>query len=189
MPQKWFIFAVIFLAIAFSIGLIYFARLIPSKPPASMQITTDAIVVLTGGKNRIETGIKLLEANPAKLLFITGIETKTQRIKTLPAHLQSQMKLGPLASTTRENAAEAKAWIESNKINSITVVTANYHMPRSLLEFRHALPKIKIESYPAFTPGFKLKKRWQHFKTAKLLCKEYIKFLAVQAQYFLSDLF
>ena len=41
---------------------------------------------------------------------------------------------------TNGNAIEAKQWIEQNGIKTITLVTANYHMPRSLLEFKKALP-------------------------------------------------
>ena len=177
---SWFI---LLFGLLFISGLIHFMRLIPTKKPISMHITTDAIVVLTGGKNRIEMGIKLLAENPSKLLFITGMETKTKRIKALPNNIKSKVNLGQLASTTQENAAETKPWVDKNKITSITLVTANYHMPRSLLEFKHAMPTIKIESYSVFTSGFRLNKWWKHLKTIKLLCKEYVKYLIVNVRY------
>lgn len=167
--------------------VIYFASFIPSSSPQSTIITTDAIVVLTGGKNRIETGIKLLEDNPSKKLFITGVSVKLRPIKHIPQNLKDNIDVGTLASTTQENAIETKLWIEQNNIRSITIVTANYHVPRSLLEFKKTMPNIYVESYPVLTKGFRLHKWWTHAKTIKLLCKECFKYLASKCDIALND--
>lgn len=167
-------------------GLVYFASFIPPSSPTSTIINTDAIVVLTGGKNRIETGIKLLEDNPSKKLFITGVGVKLRLIKNIPQSLKNKIDVGLLASTTKENAIETKLWAEQNNIRSITIVTANYHVPRSLLEFKKIMPDIEVNSYPVLTKGFRLHKWWAHAKTIKLLCKEYFKYLAGQCEYVLK---
>ena len=163
---SWFI---LLFGLLFISGLIHFMRLIPTKKPISMHITTDAIVVLTGGKNRIEMGIKLLAENPSKLLFITGMETKTKRIKALPNNIKSKVNLGQLASTTQENAAETKPWVDKNKITSITLVTANYHMPRSLLEFEACYVRpLRLKAISVFTSGFRLKQMVETPKNHKI---------------------
>src|SRR5690348_8939771 len=44
---------------------------------------TDAIVVLTGGRLRLETGIVLLAAGGAKKLFISGVNQRVDRDELL----------------------------------------------------------------------------------------------------------
>src|SRR5208282_6393700 len=53
-------------------GLVYFAGQIPDSV-ADPDSQTDVIVVLTGGSQRIETGLQLLAAGKAKMLFISGV--------------------------------------------------------------------------------------------------------------------
>src|SRR5581483_7363755 len=51
---------------------------------------TDAIVVLTGGKQRLETGLALLAGGKGKKLFISGVNPQVDRASLLHA-------LGPSA--------------------------------------------------------------------------------------------
>jgi uncharacterized SAM-binding protein YcdF (DUF218 family) len=53
------------------IGFIRFASNLPQ--PSADQSRTDAIVVLTGGGDRISTGLALLEAGKAERLFVSGV--------------------------------------------------------------------------------------------------------------------
>ena len=59
------------LAVAWTAGLLWFASTIP-KTVADQATHTDAIVALTGGAERIETGMQLLSAGLAERLFISG---------------------------------------------------------------------------------------------------------------------
>ena len=53
-------------------GLISFADGIPNFVQAPDQ-KTDVIVVLTGGSGRLETGLTLLKAGMAEMLFVSGV--------------------------------------------------------------------------------------------------------------------
>jgi uncharacterized SAM-binding protein YcdF (DUF218 family) len=50
-------------------------------------------------------------------------------------------------------------------------------MPRSLMEFRRAMPEMEIIPHPVAPDVLKLSKWWQKTKTARLLVNEYNKFL------------
>ena len=47
-----------------------------SDDPSAM---TEAIVVLTGGRQRLETGVRLLIAGKGKKLFISGVNQRVNR--------------------------------------------------------------------------------------------------------------
>jgi len=115
---------------------------------------TQAIIVLTGGPNRINTGLDLLENNRAKYLFISGVNTKVS-VKQLLSIWREDVTsvpcciiLGHIAKNTYENATEARDWIQINNIKSVRLVTAGYHMPRALLEFQSILPNTIITPHP-----------------------------------------
>ena len=61
---------------------------------------------------------------------------------------------------------------------SLRLVTAWYHMPRSLLEFGRAMPDIEIVAHPVFPEQVKSEHWWAWRGTAMLLISEYAKYLA-----------
>src|SRR3546814_14678895 len=63
--------------------------------------------------------------------------------------------LGYEADNTRGNAVETAAWMKDQDFTSLRLVTATYHMPRSLLEFRRPMPDIEIVPHPVFTQHFR----------------------------------
>ncbi len=56
-------------------------------------------------------------------------------------------------------------------------MTAAYHMPRSMLEFRQAMPDMRIVSNPVFPGHVKQDEWWAWPGTATLFISEYNKFL------------
>lgn len=176
------------LVMLYFLGLLYFVSLVPIKPAISTS-KSDAIVVLTGGDKRIEKGFILLKNNKANKLFITGVNDKIKlsnisQIEKFQSILdfdyKSKVYLGINAQNTQGNALETKQWIsEAENIKSIILVTANYHMPRSLLEFHKALPYIKIIPYPVFPEGFKIHSWWKHKSSSLLLMNEYKKYIFI----------
>ena len=50
-------------------------------------------------------------------------------------------------------------------------------MPRSLLEFRQAMPDIRVLAHPVFPPQVKREEWWRWPGTAALMVSEYHKFL------------
>jgi uncharacterized SAM-binding protein YcdF (DUF218 family) len=99
--------------------------------------------------------------------------------KREPDRLQCCIILGHDAVDTDGNAQETAAWVKATGIHSIRLVTAGYHMPRSLLEFRAAMPGIKIVPHPV-SPDHVKHERWYRYPgTAALIAGEYTKFILV----------
>lgn len=62
--------------------------------------------------------------------------------------------------------------------HSLRLVTAWYHMPRSLLEFRRAMPDIEIIPHPVFSEEAISQNSWGWRGTVPVLIGEYGKYLA-----------
>ncbi len=164
-------------------GLVYFAGEIPDGV-ADPDSQTDAIVVLTGGSQRIETGLQLLAAGKAKMMLISGIHSGVQvpeLLRTLGADetLAGKIVLGREADNTRGNALETARWMRAQGFHSLRLVTSAYHMPRSLLEFSAAMPDIAITPNPVFAENVKQGEWWAWPGTASLVAEEYVKYLVV----------
>lgn len=61
--------------------------------------------------------------------------------------------LGRFATSTRGNGVEIADWAREHDIRSLRVVTAAYHMPRSLLELRRNLPGVVLVPHPVQAAG------------------------------------
>jgi uncharacterized SAM-binding protein YcdF (DUF218 family) len=180
--------AVLAAAIAWSIGFLAFVSAIPElvEDPKG---ETDAIVVLTGGTGRLEEGITLLSEKRAKKLFVSGVYqgVDVQQLldisRKAPEELTCCIALGYAANSTLGNAIETADWLADERFKSIRLVTANYHMPRSLAEFRHVMPNVRIVPHAVFPPQFKRDDWWQWPGTAQLILIEYLKYLAATVRH------
>jgi uncharacterized SAM-binding protein YcdF (DUF218 family) len=142
---------------------------------------TDAIVVLTGGRNRIAEAVRLLDVGLADKLFISGVgkDISLKNIaKSQKFHVvhQDLVELGHEALNTSENADETTEWARKNTISSIRLVTSNYHILRSQLEIQHLAPQLHIVPHPVYSEKIE-KKWWTSRQTFSLIFKEYNKFL------------
>ncbi|MEJ0010299.1 MAG: YdcF family protein [Alphaproteobacteria bacterium] len=104
------------------------------------------------------------------MLFISGVGAEVTLPQMLAAHAtpaqRAQIKsrgativLGHLASTTETNAEEVAAFARERQLKSIRLITAHYHMPRSLLEFRSLLPQVTFVPDAVF-PGDAPREHW-----------------------------
>lgn len=164
--------------LAWAAGLIWFAATIP-RVVADPTSHTDAIVVLTGGSERIDTGLRLLADGRADQLYISGVGG-TATTRELIARAASDPQLGSRISigkavNTPGNAVETAEWVRDHKIGSIRLVTASYHMRRSLLELHGAMPDVAIVPHPVF-PATVKDDWWRWPGTASLIAREYTKF-------------
>jgi uncharacterized SAM-binding protein YcdF (DUF218 family) len=162
-------------------GLVWFAT-----PPAieATAPPTDAIVVLTGGSLRLQSGFELLREGKGRKLFVSGVNQQVDLDDLLrlsgnaAERAQCCVALGHEADNTLGNAHETARWIRSQGFRSLRLVTAWYHMPRSLLEFDRAMPEIDIVAHPVFPEQVKQEHWWMWRGTAALLVSEYVKYLA-----------
>ena len=194
--------SIAFLILFLSLWLICFLRFFSSIPLINSmdQSKTDAIIVLTGGVKRLAAGFDLLVAGRSNLLFVSGVNTsvKLSDIKKLSQdqgivldekYIQCCVELGYAAFNTRGNATESAEWITKNRIRSIFLVTSNYHIDRSLLEFRLKMPDLKIHKYPVVSNNVMLEEWWRHPRSMRLLVTEYHKFMYTATKFFLYKLF
>src|SRR6266851_4944103 len=163
-------------------GLAYFVasslsiRGDPSTP-------TDAIVVLTGGRLRLETGLQLLAAGRAKKLFVSGVNQRVDRSELLRTlgpvgqHAACCIVLGHEADNTFGNARETANWMQEEGHHSLRLVTSWYHMRRGLLEFERAMPQVTIIAYPVFTHHAGAERWWRWHGPLELIVSEYDKYL------------
>ncbi|MFO0995773.1 MAG: YdcF family protein [Alphaproteobacteria bacterium] len=172
---------------AWAAGLFWFVALIPSEPMDDAR-TTDAVVVLTGGRGRLEAGLEQLGQDRAKKLFVSGVYRGVEVAKLLdlstqaPERVECCIVLGHSADNTTGNARETAEWMSKEGYTSLRLVTAAYHMPRSLLEFRHAMPTVMIVPHPVFPESVKHSEWWRWPGTASLIISEYVKYLLVLAR-------
>lgn len=188
MKKNLFYIAILFLAIWFC-GFLTFAYRINHLQPSEHNGKADAIIVLTGGKNRIKEGAKMLSNNMADKMFISGVSQNVSTDNVLkkndiPPEISGKIELGKAAHTTVENAMETREWIVENRVKSIYLVTSNYHTPRSLAEFEQYNPDIKIFSIPVYSDNV-ARKWWSKLETFKLIFSEYNKFLFVKINHFI----
>lgn len=169
-------------AVIWVMGLLNFTDSIPQRV-ADLDRQTDAIVVLTGGSERLATGLRLLAEDKAKRVFVSGVHpgVDAERLLQLAGRpddgLQGRIELGYGARDTRGNAQETAAWMRQHGYHSLRLVTGGYHMPRSLLEFSEALPEVEVVPHPVFPDRVKQESWWMRPGTAALIIGEYNKYL------------
>lgn len=185
---RWIIYTACLFILLWAGGLGLFYASIPDERPATIQ-NADAIVVLTGGRDRIDAGVKLLSEGYATKLLVSGVGygvhkkelMALQRLATpskKSAEANSEkISLGYEAYSTATNARETRRWMQRNHLKSLLLVTANYHMPRSRMEFAALMPDLTIYPVPVNPSDFDKSRWWSDARSRELLFKEYHKFL------------
>lgn len=168
------------------LGFMLFAASV-MREPADGDARADGIVVLTGTDQRIVAGARLLREGRAARMLISGVNRKTTRDDVLrisgldDARFTCCVDLGYEALDTAGNAEEARGWASQRGYRRLIVVTSNYHMPRSLLVFRLAMPNIDFIPYPVPTKAARPNPWWLHVNTTRVLVAEYLKYLPTAA--------
>jgi uncharacterized SAM-binding protein YcdF (DUF218 family) len=139
-----------FLAILYVLGFALFGVTL-GRPAPKGAPKVDAIVVITGGKGRIEHAAALLADGKGKRLLIAGVDPSVRK-SDLVRRLGGKQKLfdccvdlGSESVDTRSNAEEGKRWIERRHYKSVRLVTSDWHMRRARYEFNRQLDRdVKI---------------------------------------------
>jgi uncharacterized SAM-binding protein YcdF (DUF218 family) len=169
---------------AFVVAALGFPVFVWSLPRASADPGyADGIVALTGGEGRLQAGIELLDQGKGQRLLISGVHEGTSRDQLFAAVGQLSPRssccidLGRSAADTIGNAEETASWVGRHRYRSVIVVTAAYHMPRSMMELRAVLPGTQLVAYPVFPDQVRLSEWWSDPETTGVLAGEYLKFI------------
>lgn len=160
-------------------------------PISRGEAPADGIVVLTGGADRIATGLLLVRAHRGQRLLISGVNPETTaadiaRYAGFAELFACCVDIGYRASDTQGNASEAARWAAKQGYRSLIIVTSASHMPRGLAEMRRAMPDVRLVPYPVIPGGVGVEDWWRHRATVWLLAREYSKYLVSLARLYLG---
>ncbi|MEH3093010.1 MAG: YdcF family protein [Agrobacterium cavarae] len=163
-------------------GFLWFADSVATmRPPEGAR--ADAIIVLTGGYQRIDQAVGLLRDKVGKRLLISGVNPSTTRAQirrmtqSSPDLFACCVDIGYKAIDTIGNANEAAGWIRDKGYTSIVVVTNNYHMHRSLHELRSASPNTEFIAYPVINSDLSRTNWFANPDVLRTMISEYAKFV------------
>lgn len=181
--------ALLVLALIWASGLYAFGRRVERMTPAPEPPDADAIVALTGASSlRLAAAAQLLEEGKARRLLISGVNRSASRAQVrevaqdVGREWDCCVDLGFQAATTRGNAQETAGWMARHRFRSLIVVTADYHMPRSMLELHASMPHVELHPYPVATATLEARRWWRGSTDARRLAVEYSKYLVVLAR-------
>ena len=132
----------VLLLIAYLLGYALFAVLLPT--PAGAE-RTDAIVVLTGRRERLDRGFDLLRRGVARRMLISGVDPSVRAgelaaaYRVEPQLIACCVDFEQRSFDTRSNADEVKNWMERRGYRSMRLVTDDVHMPRARHEIASRL--------------------------------------------------
>ena len=131
------------LVLVWALGFLWFTV---SLPQPAERVTTDAVIVPTGGAGRIAQGLAVLDAGLAKTMLVTGVDPEVTpqefalEFEVDDARMDCCVVLGFRAVDTRGNATETAEWVQANAITSLRLVTTDWHMRRAARELDRTLP-------------------------------------------------
>ncbi len=179
------------LLLLWCIGFLAFVAKLPEAPEAPGE-KTDAIVALTGGAQRVAEAVRLLAAGDAQRLLVTGVHNDVvlpEIVTLLPegtatpeieAAIGCCVDLGYVARDTAGNARETAAWMRENGFASVRLVTADYHMPRSLYLMRCAMPDATILANPVFPDSTAGRGWFENADAFAIAAGEFVKYLTTR---------
>ncbi len=150
--------------------------------------SADGIVVLTGGRSRLEAAVQLLIDGRGDRLLISGVnsdvssETLRKTLGLDEGQFACCVDLDHAALDTIGNAQGSAVWVKANGFDSLIVVTNDYHMPRALLEFRRAMPEVDFIAWPVANGISDAGDPVKQLDRYRVLLSEYVKFLVASAR-------
>ena len=174
-------FLFIGLTAAFFIGFAWFATTVTQMKQPGTVSSTDAIVVLTGGTDRLKPAIELLKKGSGKKLLISGVNPETTKKEIIRAYdidadlADCCVDLDQIAANTVGNATQSAKWLRANNFKSVILVTSNYHMPRAEKELHRLAGSAKIVKYPLVNSDLSNWKWLEQPDVFRLILTEYLK--------------
>ena len=181
--------AIVVLALIWTAGLLAFADRIARLTPPDEPAAADGIVALTGGSDlRLEAATDLLEGGKGHRLLVSGVNRQATRGDAVERHRGGQAAVrllrrprlhrrGHLGQRPRKRPVG-----QGHGLPKLILVTADYHMPRALIELRSAMPGAQVTPYPVATPALNARHWWTSSLGARRMILEYCKYLAILAR-------
>ena len=148
------------------------------------------IVILTGGTNRIKDGFDIINKFDKKSKYTIKILVSGTGKGFTKLSLQNMLspdfdlklikccvELDAISQNTYSNAKQTLKWSTKNNIKEFILITSNYHMPRSILEFKNKMPNIRILTYPIKPRKHEINNWLNSFETFSLIFYEFCKFI------------
>jgi len=178
------------------VGLMAFASRVQHSTPAADPGRAQGVVALTGGSNRrLQAAMVLLQEGRGRRLLISGVNRRATREQI---RKDARAVAGPLydccvdlgfeAIDTLGNARETAQWARARGYDRLILVTADYHMPRALLELRGAMPRVQLTAYPVATEDVDARVWWRSPQSRRLMVVEYSKYLVILTREAVLDL-
>lgn len=185
--------AIVVLALTiFGGGFLIFATHVGNLDTPADPQPADAIIVLTGGSARVDTGVELLMAGKGTRLLISGVNPMA-RMEDLQRATGGDRELfdccvdiDHAALDTIGNAEESARWVVEHAFASVILVTNNYHMPRSLMEMRRYVGDLDLQPYPVVAGRLDHSAWLRRPAALRVLFTEYVKFIGAFARGFIS---
>jgi len=179
--------AILVILMLWAVGLAAFASRVAHSTPAADPGPAQGIVALTGpSPTRMMAAVSLLQEGHAQRLLISGVNRHNNRDSIRRAAravagpvYDCCVDLGFEAVDTIGNARETADWARARGYDQLIVVTADYHMPRALLELKGALPHARLIAYPVATDEMNAHGWWRNTHQARRLALEYSKYLVI----------
>ena len=174
--------AIILICTAFLIGFAVFTSTITAMVQPQSLAPADAIVVLTGGTDRLKPAFELLKNGSGKKLLISGVNPETTKqditrsYNIAPDLAACCVELDQIAANTVGNATQSAKWLRANRFKSVTLVTSNYHMPRARKELQRLSGTIKITPFPLVNSDLGNWKWLEQPDAFRLILTEYLKY-------------
>lgn len=171
-----------------AIGFFRFTDMVGNLPMPREDERFDAIIALTGGYQRIDRALELLESGTGPRLLISGVNPQTsgEAIKRATGANEELfaccVEIGYQALDTIGNANEASNWIRKNGFSKVLVVTNNYHIPRSLLELEAVSPDVTFTGYPVSHTDLRTETWLSDPMAIRTLLTEYFKYWLARAR-------
>ena len=143
--------------------------------PVPSGSAADAILVLTGGENRIAQGFRAWKEGRGRELFILGAgkDAKLANIvspgtATYP-HTLARVHVEGWSQNTLENAFSAKSAVASRAYKKVILVPSYYHVPRAHLALRAVLPPAVAIAVIPVKSDWRRKSAWHRLPRLFLL--------------------
>lgn len=158
--------------IAYGLG----SFLVINEPPKK----ADAIIVLSGGENRIQKGISLYKEHYAPYIILSNANEDYMEAyiirDNIPKH---SVLLETKADSTYKNALYTKDIMSKHHMKSAIVVTSNFHTRRTKMNFDKVYKDTGIQfTYVGVdTPGFNPHSWWINRSGTITVFDEYVKLI------------